>query len=85
MSSSATQGPARSSSKVVQQLAARPTGRRSETADWMPNEIHVSITLTERIANARRGYLAWLALETASITGKEPAIDRNADASWRAG
>jgi hypothetical protein len=78
VSSRATQGPAGSSSKVIQQPAARPT-------DWKPNEIHASITLIERIANARRGYLAWLALETASITAKEPAIDRDTDASWRAG
>jgi hypothetical protein len=45
---------------------------------------HASTTVMERIGNARRGYLAWLALQASSITGKEPAIDGEADASWRA-
>ena len=55
-----------------------PLNRRSS------DEMHASTTIIERIGNARRGYLAWLALQTAMITRKEPAIDGNAEASWRA-
>jgi hypothetical protein len=87
MSSAATKGPAVSGSKVIEQLAAQPTGNRSgaaEAAGPRSNDAHVSTTIIERMANARRGYLAWLALQTTSITGKEPTIDSEADASWRA-
>jgi hypothetical protein len=45
-----------------------------------PGEIHSSITLMERIANARRGYLTWLALESESNSVEEPAIDSGAHA-----
>jgi hypothetical protein len=48
------------------------------------NEIHAATTIVERIANVRRGYLVWLAEQTRFLTGKEPAIDSDADASWRA-
>lgn len=37
-----------------------------------------------RIVDLGRGYVAWLALHAASMMGKEPAIDGEADASWRA-
>lgn len=73
MSSTAT-GPAGTGSKVIQLLAARPVGSRSEavTTDAKLSETHASTTIMERIANARRGYLAWLALEAASINGQDP-------------
>jgi len=74
-------------SKVIRQLAARPTDSLSEAVeatDTKTKESHTSTTIIERIANSRRSYLAWLALQTTSITGKEPAIDSDADASWRA-
>ena len=87
MSKTATKGPADSSCKVIEQLAARPVDNRSaaaEPTDVKFDEIHASTTIIERIVNARRGYMAWLALQTATITGRDPAIDRDADASWRA-
>ena len=87
MSATATKGPTDSSCKVIEQLAARPTDSRSAAAERMDvkfDEIHASTTIIERIVNARRGYMAWLALQTATITGRDPAIDRDADASWRA-
>jgi hypothetical protein len=87
MRSRVTNSPADSGSKVIQQLAARPADSRSEAVEATnikSNENHASTTVIERIANARRGYLAWLALQTATITGKEPVIDTDADASWRA-
>ncbi len=83
MSSTATKGPADSGHKVIEQLSARPGGG-SATAEARSDEIHASSTIIERIIGARRGYLAWLDLQTATITGKEPAIDSEADASWRA-
>jgi hypothetical protein len=55
-----------------------------EAADMKSNEMHAATTIVERIGNARRGYVAWLALQTAMITRTEPAIDSKADASWRA-
>jgi len=85
--SSTTKGPAGSGCKVIEQLTARPNDSSievTEPPDLKSNESHASTTIVERIANARRGYLAWLALQTATITGKEPAIDSDADASWRA-
>ena len=73
--------------KVIQQLAGRPTESRSEAVEATSikaDENHASTTIIERIANARRGYLAWLALQTATITRRKPVIDSEADASWRA-
>jgi len=87
MSSTATKAPADSGCKVIEQLAAQSTRRGSEVVapmDVKSNEIHGSTAIIERIVNTRRGYLAWLALQTATIIGKEPAIDSEADASWRA-
>jgi hypothetical protein len=87
MTSRAAKGPAGLGGKVIQQLAERSTDGRIEVvraADLKAKENHASTTIIERIANARRGYLAWLALQTTSVTGKEPAIDSDADASWRA-
>lgn len=86
MSSRATQSPADSGSRVIQQLAARPTDSSEavEASALKAKENHASTTIIERISKVRRGYLAWLALQTAAITGKEPAIDSEADASWRA-
>ena len=63
------------------------TGRGSEEVaptDVKSNKSHASTTIIERIVNTRRGYLAWLAAQTATIAGKESAIDSEADASWRA-
>jgi hypothetical protein len=87
MRSSATKRPADSGGKVIQQLAAPRTESRSEAVeatDMKSKETHTSTTIIERIAHARRGYLAWLALQTSTITRKEPVIDSEADASWRA-
>ena len=36
--------------------------------------LSASATVVGRIADARRGYLAWLALETATLTGKGRSI-----------
>ena len=74
-----------SSNKVLRQLAM-PQNQREivDVADLKSNENHTSTTIIEKIANLRRGYLTWLAQQTASITGKEPEIDSEADASWRA-
>ena len=87
MSSRATQGSADSGRNVIRQLAARPThnrGKAVEATALKANDNHVSTTIIERISQARRGYLAWLALRTETIIGKEPTIDSEADASWRA-
>ncbi len=86
MSSRATKSPDVLGSNVIQQLTARTDSRFDPTdaTKLKVEEIHASTTIIERIANARRGYLAWLAQQTAAITGKEPAIDRKADESWRA-
>ncbi len=87
MSSTATKRPADSGSKVIEQLSARLAAARSESAEiteTKSQDSHASTTIIERIAEARRGYLAWLALQAATLTGKEPAIDSEADASWRA-
>jgi hypothetical protein len=54
-----------------------PAGCISEVIQ--AREIHASVTLMERIANARRGYLTWLALETESNSVKESALDGIAD------
>jgi hypothetical protein len=73
--------------RVIEQLMVLPPGSRSEAAEpaeTKSDEIHTSTTIIQRIANARRGYLTWLALQAAAIAGKEPAIDSEADASWRA-
>jgi len=86
MSLKATKAPD-SGCKVIEQLTAQPRGKGSEAVaptDAKSNESHASTSIIERIANTRRGYLAWLALQTATISGKEPPIDREADASWRA-
>jgi hypothetical protein len=87
MSSRATRCPTDLGSRVIQQLAGRPTDSRSVVGgatDSKVEEIHESTTIIERFANTRRGYLAWLALQATSIIGKEPAIDSDAEASWRA-
>jgi hypothetical protein len=69
MRSRATKSPADLGSKVIQQLAACPTDSRSEAVeatDIKSNENPASTTIIERIATARRSYLAWLALQTAT-------------------
>jgi len=86
MSLKATKAPD-SGCKVIEQLTAQPTRRGSEVVapiDAKPSESHASTSIIERFANARRGYLAWLVLQSAAISGKEPPIDTEADASWRA-
>jgi hypothetical protein len=86
MSLKATKSPD-SGSKIIEQLTGQRTGRGSEEVappDVKSNKRHASTTIIERIVNTRRGYLAWLAAQTATIAGKEPAIDSEADASWRA-
>jgi hypothetical protein len=80
-------GPADSASKVIQQLAAWPSSESSELVEATASkakENHASTTIIERISKARREYLAWLSLRTAAITGKDPAIDSEAEASWHA-
>jgi hypothetical protein len=87
MSFNAIKTPATASNGIIEQLSAMPATGRSEVeavADLKSKETHTSTTIIERIVNARRGYLAWLAVHSAAITGKEPPIDGDADASWRA-
>jgi hypothetical protein len=87
MSSRATHGPTDSASRVIQQLAAWPA-RQSGEVEQAPalkaKDNHLSTTILEQISKARCEYLAWLALGAAAITGKEPAIDSEAEASWHA-
>jgi hypothetical protein len=86
MSSTSSKGRA-ARSKVIEQLTALSPGSRSEAVEppeVKSDEIHASTTIIQRIVNARRGYLTWLALQVSAIAGKEPAIDSEADASWRA-
>lgn len=87
MSSRAPKRHADSDGRVIQQLAAQPADGRSKAmleTNLKANESHAATTIVERIANVRRGYLVWLAEQTRFLTGKEPAIDSDADASWRA-
>jgi hypothetical protein len=87
MSSTASKGQIDSGNKIIEQLTTLSTGIRGkagDAADLKCNEFGASNTIIERIASARRGYMAWLALRAATIVGKEPVIDSEADASWRA-
>jgi hypothetical protein len=77
----------KSASKVIAQLSAQSTSGSSRPAPapaLKSQDNHVSTTIIERISNARRAYLNWVAMQASSITGKEPKIDSEADASWKA-
>jgi hypothetical protein len=82
-----SKGKSNSHSKVIQQLTARPAAGSAEplsAASLKSKENHVSIAVVERIGNARRVCLNWLALQTSSIMGKDPEVDSDAEASWKA-
>ena len=85
MSSNAAKRPADAGPRVIQQLSEIPAYQRPiiDVADLKHVEHHLSTTLIQRMANAGQGYLAWLAFRAAAMISREPAVDRDAEASWR--
>jgi hypothetical protein len=79
MSSTATEGAAGVGGKFIKQSLAvpRPSDATGESESKV-EEVHASTTIIERIGDLRRGYRAWMARQTAKITGKEPTIDSDA-------
>ena len=86
MSSNTTGDSGGPGDKVIRQLSETTGVKRQEivdVADLKRAENHASTTIIERIGELRRGYLAWISRQADTIIRKEPAIDREADASWR--
>jgi hypothetical protein len=80
-------GKSKQGERVIAQLVAgradgstEPSGAAAATLD----KDHVSTTIIQRLSNASRASLNWMALRTSSTSGKEPKIDSDADASWKA-
>ena len=72
--------------EVIRQLSDATRVKRGDiidVADLKRAENRESTTIIERIAEFRRGYRAWISRQADAIIKKEPAIDREAEASWR--